>query len=87
MSGAQAGPVVTASSSAVAAWLGVSKNVVTNWCARRDDIPAPDVVVVSASGSETWGWLPGRRGEWELWNAARIASPRRPRRRYAGGAP
>lgn len=77
------GPLIAHGSGAVAEWLGVTPNNITNWLRRYDDVPEPDVVIVGGGGYENWGWLPTRRPEWERWHEALQGRARQAhRRRY-----
>lgn len=62
----------------VAAWLGVTPALVTQWLLRYDDTPVPDAATLPGRhGDGDKGWLPSRRGEWEAWARQGRARSRR----------
>jgi len=76
----------------VAAWFDVQPSTVTAWLNRYpvqsgDDPlgwPAPDALIEPGQGGGAEkGWLPGREGEWRVWEARRPGrgAPGRPRLR------
>lgn len=68
----------------VAGWLGLTPAALAKAMQRHPAYPEPDATI-----GDVKGWLPGRRPEWEAWQASlpgRGAGGGRPRRQEPGSS-
>ena len=73
----------------VARWLGVKPAALAKAMQRHPDYPDPDATIAPgrAKDKPDEGWLPGRRPEWEAWQASlpgRGTGGGRPRKQAGG---